>query len=244
MQAVLRTLFARLGFRISRIHRAQSPETGLHYETIFTGAAYAPWHDDQAFQRVFQAISENTLVDQYRCYELWTLATQTQHLPPGDILEIGVWRGGTGCLMASAVAATDSKVFLADTFEGVVKTGAVDGNYMDGDHSDTSIEQVRSLAAQLDVEVGILVGIFPEDTADEIDSRTFRFCHIDVDIYQSAKDILDWVWPRMVKGGIVVFDDYGFQSCPGIARFVDEVKYGPDRLYLHNLNGHAVLIKR
>lgn len=244
MQTALRAVFARLGVRVSRIHRAQSPETGLHYETVFPGAAYAPWHNDKVFQRVFQAISGNTLVDLYRCYELWTLATQTHHLPPGDILEIGVWRGGTGCLLAAAVADTESRVFLADTFEGVVKTGAVDGDYTDGTHADASIGQVRSLAAELDVDVGILVGIFPEDTAEEIEARTFRLCHIDVDIYQSAKDIFDWVWPRMVTGGIVVFDDYGFQSCPGVSRFVDEVKYGSDRLYLHNLNGHAVLVKR
>lgn len=244
LRAGFRTVTARLGFRIVRIRRPQNPEPGLYYESVLTGARYAPWHNDQTFRDTFDAASGNTLVDRYRAYELWTLAAQAKSLPPGDVLEVGVWRGGTGCLLASAFAGTESRTFLADTFEGVVKTGAVDGNYKDGDHSDASIDQVRALAKRLNVEVEILVGIFPDDSADQIASNTFRFCHIDVDIYQSAKDVFDWVWPRMVPGGIVVFDDYGFQSCPGVSRFVDEMRYGPDRLYLHNLNGHAVLVKK
>jgi O-methyltransferase len=50
----------------------------------------------------------------------------------------------------------------------------------------------------------------------------FRFCHIDVDVYQSAKDIVTWLWPRLAIGGIIVFDDYGFPYSQGITTLVDE----------------------
>ncbi|MEO2017429.1 MAG: TylF/MycF/NovP-related O-methyltransferase, partial [Fuerstiella sp.] len=67
--------------------------------------------------------------------------------------------------------------------------------------------------------------------------------HIDVDVYQSAKEVSEWVWDRLVPGGIIVYDDYGFQACDGILKFVEEQRHLKDRIVLHNLNGHAVVIK-
>jgi O-methyltransferase len=52
------------------------------------------------------------------------------------------------------------------------------------------------------------------------------------------------IWPRMKKGGIVVFDDYGFFGCEGVTQAVNdlltEIK---DAFFVHNQNGHAVLYK-
>ena len=47
----------------------------------------------------------------------------------------------------------------------------------------------------------------------------------------------------MPIGGIIVYDDYGFYGCDGISRFVEEQMSLPDRVVLHNLNGHAVTVK-
>jgi O-methyltransferase len=47
----------------------------------------------------------------------------------------------------------------------------------------------------------------------------------------------------MVSGGIVVYDDYGFQRCDGITKYVEEQIYDKDRIVIHNLNGHAVILK-
>jgi O-methyltransferase len=74
--------------------------------------------------------------------------------------------------------------------------------------------------------------------------RRFRFCHIDVDVCESASQTFDWVWPRLVTGGIVVFDDYGFYSCGGVTRLVDRMIGEPDRLVVYNVNGHALVVKR
>ena len=91
--------------------------------------------------------------------------------------------------------------------------------------------------------VQILDGIFPDETGHGLRERSFRFCHIDVDVYDSAKDIMNWIWPRLVPGGMVVFDDYGFHSCVGITRLVNEERALHDRLVIHNLNGHAIIVK-
>ncbi len=68
-------------------------------------------------------------------------------------------------------------------------------------------------------------------------------CHIDVDVYESTKGIVEWIDSKMVIGGIYVYDDYGFPNTGGVTKFVEEQRYLPDRLVLHNLNGHAVVIR-
>jgi O-methyltransferase len=89
----------------------------------------------------------------------------------------------------------------------------------------------------------ILPGIFPEETGHELTNKRFRFCHVDVDVYQSGLDILNWIWPKMVVGGMMVYDDYGFFGCEGITLLVEEQKTMEDRLVIYNLNGHAIVIK-
>ena len=217
----------------------------LKYGGIYTRSSYAPWKGDVEFQRVFSVIRSHTLVDEYRCYELWTLCTQLDALEPGDLLEIGVWRGGTGCLLAARSKGTGSSVFLCDTFSGVVKAGGRDSGYVGGEHADTSRAVVVELASRMGLDnVEVLQGIFPDATGDRIAERRFRFCHIDVDVYESAAQSFAWVWPRLVPGGVVVFDDYGFYSCGGVTRLVDRMSGEADRLVLYNINGHAIVIKR
>jgi O-methyltransferase len=225
--------------------RREAVRSGAH-EMAYPISTYAPWQSDDAFQRTYQAVRKNTLVDEWRCHELWTLVGELCEVP-GAILEVGVWRGGSGALMAARAASLgiEDPVFLCDTWEGVVKTGAVDTYYRDGKHDDTSKGIVEDLVRRMGLgNVDLLQGIFPDETADGVDDRALRLCHVDVDVYQSAKDVFDWAWPRLSPGGVAVFDDYGFPACPGVTRFVDQQRGQADRLVLHNLNGHGIVVKR
>lgn len=209
-------------------------------------STYAPWHDDRAFRRVYDAVNGSTLVDQYKCFELWEQLGQLTHVP-GDVLEVGVWRGGTGVIMARRAAelGLDARVFLADTFAGVAKAGASDPWYRGGEHSDTSPQLVKTLATAEGVDVELLVGMFPDETAHLVADIGLRLVHIDVDVYQSARDTLAWAWPRLSVGGLVVFDDYGSFECEGVATLGRELfsaNRGGIRL-VHNLNGHLLLFK-
>jgi O-methyltransferase len=218
----------------------------LPHSVVRPLATYAPWRSDREFQAAFELIRSNTLVDLYRCYDLWQLVAEAAKLPSGDIIEIGVWRGGTGCLMArrAKLIGTPASVYLCDTFRGVVKAGASDRHYAGGEHADTSEATVRDLAGRLGLDnIKILCGTFPDETGHLVTDASFRLCHIDVDVYDSGRAILGWVWPRLVRGGIVVFDDYGFLSTGGITRLVNEERSKTDRLMLHNLNGHAAFVK-
>jgi O-methyltransferase len=221
---------------------------GPEYEVVLPSATYSPWNLDESFTVAYSQVKGATLVDKYRCFELWRLVEQCAKLDGGALIEIGVWRGGTTALIAIQARnlGLRDKVYACDTFSGVVKAGDEDPDYVGGEHADTSRHSVEELFYQtlkLD-NVEILTGIFPEDTGDQVDNLKFRLCHIDVDVYQSAKDVTEWIWERLVPGGMIVYDDYGWDTTPGIARYVNSQLQLKDRIVLHNLNGHAIVIKR
>ena len=247
IKAAVKRMAHHFGFEIHRIPKSADSSVVHEYSPVTPFATYSPWNKDGLFQQAYALVQGYTLVDKYRCYELWKLIEQSSKLNKGSIIEIGVWRGGTGALIARQAknCAIDDRVFLCDTFTGVVKAGLKDSSYKGGEHADTTRPLVEELIfKQMNLDnVEILEGIFPDKTGHQIEGRQFRFCHIDVDVYQSAKDIIDWIWDRIVPGGIVVYDDYGFKGCDGITKYVEEQMNFKDRLVFHNLNGHAIILK-
>lgn len=243
----------RLGYAVVRIDGGRNPPMfadhlgqRLAYEHILIPDAYAPWATDDEFLGLWAQLRDTTLVDIYRSYELYQLVRQVANVP-GDILEVGVWRGGTGMILATAARRWKpaARVWLCDTFSGVVKAGKFDPTYSGGEHSDTSRTAVESLAGRLGIDnVTVLPGVFPDDTGPAVASRSVALCHIDVDAYLSAADIISWVSPRVPSSGILVFDDYGFSSCKGITRLLQEHWSDVDWVHLYNLNKHAILVKR
>jgi len=214
------------------------------YESILI-RRYAPWSDDEKFIKIYEKIKDFTLVDIYRLYELYTLAKQTADVE-GAVIEVGAWRGGSCVVLAKAFLDIDTEIdfYCCDTFEGVANATEEDKQYKGGEHSDTSLQLVQNLFDDMGVGfIKILKGIFPEDTASLLKANKFRFCHIDVDVYKSAKQILEFVWPRLSTNGMVVFDDYGFISCNGVTKMVNELNLS-DSIIIYNINGHAILVKK
>lgn len=218
----------------------QHPSSSISHHRVLPFATLAPWLDDARFMGMMALAQAHTMVDIYRCHELWSLAQQMQRVE-GDILEVGVWRGGTGAVLA--MAAPNKQVYLADTFSGVVKAGANDTRYVGGEHADTSVLLVQALLDSLELSnVTLLQGIFPEDTAHRVEGK-IAMLHCDVDVYDSCRDVVEWCKPRLSRGAVLVFDDYGFSGCEGVTRYCDALRAEPGFLFLHNLNGHAVFVK-
>jgi O-methyltransferase len=203
----------------------------------------APWVTDAAFGAIYDRMRNHTLVDRNRCWALYLLCRQVESVP-GDVLEVGTWRGGTAGILTSALP--NKTVHVADTFEGVVKAADWE-HYSDRAHDDTSVEVVEQLL-RLDLGVSnyrILKGIFPEQTGGLLVGRALALVYLDVDVYHSTKDAFEYVWPTLSPFGIVAFDDYGFVSaCGGIKRFVDEISGDDDKIFLQNMNGQAYVIKK
>lgn len=247
-KTALKRIVNRMGFEMVRIPKAGAPGSRPEHEITRPIATYSPWNRDAAFLQAHADIASHTLVDIYRCFELWQLVEQSAKLDRGSLIEIGVWRGGTGALIARRAAACGipETVYLCDTFAGVVKAGGRDSLYRGGEHADTNRGIVEDLLRNR-LGLGnaeILEGVFPDETGRRVEHLAFRFCHIDVDVYQSARDIIGWIWERMVPGGILVYDDYGSYNCGGVTAHVEEQRACRDRLLIHNLNGHAIVVKR
>jgi predicted O-methyltransferase YrrM len=129
-------------------------------------------------------------------YDLCVLA---KNCPPGCVVELGVYQGGSAWALAVIAKAQGRPLYLYDTFEGIPSKAEDDAHNI-GDFADTSYEQVCASVPYATV----VKGVFPESL---IKMPPIAFAHIDADQYQSVKDAIEVLGPMMVSGGIMVFDD-------------------------------------
>jgi O-methyltransferase len=223
----VRRLLSRSGLQLQRIH------SGTH-------ATLTLWDDDPIFVRLFDQLVGYTLVDKVRCYMLYQCAKNSAHIA-GDIAEIGVFRGGTARLLAKTTAPMGKTVHLFDTFAGMPSVDPNIDLHKTGDLSNTSIEAVQAYLHDC-ANVCFYKGIFPS-TAQPVEQRSFALVHVDVDIYTSALSCCAFFYPRMQRGGILIFDDYGFLSCPGAKKAVDEFFADKPEVPIYLTTGQCLVIR-
>jgi hypothetical protein len=140
---------------------------------------------------------------------------------PGDLLEAGVWRGGTTIFMRAILAAygvTDRTVWVADSFEGLpVPASESDGADFSGiPILAVSLDQVRANFERfglLDEQVGFLRGWFA-DTLPRAPIERLAVLRLDGDLYSSTMDTLQSLYDKVSAGGYVIVDDYhSWESC-------------------------------
>lgn len=158
----------------------------------------------------------NTLVDMPRLEEIVIALMKTSVLR-GDVAEVGVYKGGTARWICEH---SRKHVLLFDTFTGMPEVKPVD-IHKKGDFSDTSLSHVANLLNGLS-NYSLYRGIFPRVNSEYADFRSFSFVHLDVDIYDSVKECLEFFSPRMTPGGIILLDDYNEPDCPGAKLATDE----------------------
>jgi hypothetical protein len=68
--------------------KSSKPAATAHeHQTIVPRASYSPWNLDASFAKVYRQCQPQTLVDVYRCYEIWSLVSEAAELPEGDLLK-------------------------------------------------------------------------------------------------------------------------------------------------------------
>lgn len=222
-----------------------SLDDSIPHQQIIPKASYAPWLSDAQFLRIFDSIQDHTLVDVYRCYMLWDMLRGIAG-DEGDVLEVGVWKGGTSLLMAHALKTGVGTLYMADTFSGVVNASEKDTLYKGGEHADTSTDIVRELFLKHNMIVAdeqFIIGNFPANMLQTPFTK-LKFVHIDVDTYLSAKQTFEFANNFLTPNAIVVFDDYGFWGCEGVTKFVNELKLNNSNLrVIYNLTGQAFVTR-
>ena len=133
----------------------------------------------------------------------------------GDYAEVGVYKGGSAKIIA--LVKSDKQLHLFDTFEGLPQTSKKDKYFNTGEYS-APLEQVQDLLNEYN-NVYFYKGIFPKTTT-KISHIRFSFVHLDVDLYQSTLDGLEYFYPRMNKGGLILTHDY--PSSVGVKKACDE----------------------
>ncbi|MBT5638701.1 MAG: hypothetical protein HOJ16_09105 [Candidatus Peribacter sp.] len=162
---------------------------------------------------------------------------------PGDVVECGVGKGESLLIFTSLLQATGSKkhVWGFDSFEGFPEPSKEDDsirNPKKGEWSDTSLTGVLGMLREagfspLDLRKNVtLVQGFFNESLSKYRGDTIALLHVDVDLYQSYIDVLSALYPKVIKGGVVMFDEYmstGDQlRFPGAQKAIDE--YFGDRV--------------
>ena len=120
-------------------------------------------------------------------------------VPPGNFAEVGVYRGGSAAILYAVAQASGRALFLFDTFTGIPHQGPMDHHKV-GDFGDVDL---ASLKAALPAAT-FCVGVFPDTL---VDTGPLALVHVDCDQYASVKACCEAFGPRMVPGGVMVFDD-------------------------------------
>ncbi|MEA1946355.1 MAG: TylF/MycF family methyltransferase [Thermodesulfobacteriota bacterium] len=142
----------------------------------------------------------------------------------GDLIETGVWRGGACIFMRAVLSAygiEDRKVFVADSFEGLPKPDVEKYPADKGDRhhihtylavSQEEVENNFRKYALLDKQVFFLKGWF-KDTLPQAPIDKLSILRLDGDMYGSTMDSLEYLYPKLSKGGFCIIDDYALPGC-------------------------------
>lgn len=168
------------------------------------------FYDDPLRVRVMKMIKKiradkEMVLGDNEAYQIYMAVKNTQKVR-GDIAEVGVYQGGSATIICEAKG--EKKLHLFDTFAGLPEITKKDnpqqfaaGQFLAG------LSQVKQGLKKYE-GVHFYPGLFPT-TAAPIKNKKFSFVNLDVDLYKSTRDCLEFFYPRLSKGGILISHDYG-----------------------------------
>lgn len=171
------------------------------------------------------------------------------------VAEVGCYGGGSARFIADTLASLGRppegiEIHIFDTFAGQV---AVDPekDRAEGVPSEHEVglfgpNGVNAFNGQIEASARAALSTYPrarfhvgpvERTTHEVDGLRFALVHLDADLYSPTRHSLEFFWPRLLPGGVLVLDDYGFVTCPGTKmatdEFVDAGRPGLQGWYVH-----------
>jgi len=224
----------KFGLHIDYFGRARDSDTELY------SPLYEPWRSPE-WQTALRAKDTRSLVSLDRKYVLHQLLLQSITGCNGAVAECGVYKGGTAYLFATILEGKGRSLYLFDTFDGMPETRARLDKHVAGDFADTNLTDVKVYMSPFDF-VRLERGFIP-NSLQVVASETFAFVHIDLDIYDAVAAASEFFYRRVQRGGFIVYDDYGFPSCPGARTAVDEFFADKREVPLVLRTGQCVICK-
>ena len=146
-----------------------------------------------------------SLLSGNEAFTLYSLA-RAQSGFDGEMAEVGVYQGCSAKIISSASGGRPLHLF--DTFAGLPKPAAFEHDRMRAGHYAASLEGVRTFL-EGQPRISYYPGLFPE-TAAPAAERRFSFVHLDVDLKSSTLACLEFFYPRLVPGGVLLTHDYSY----------------------------------
>jgi O-methyltransferase len=244
MPAKIRHLISRLvpeqqKYRISML--------GSHMSYMLSGIlkGLTPlWRDDPEFCEIYRKIESRALLDSARAFVLLQTARR-QKAVPGDILELGSYRCGSSLLLSANDTVAPKTLFFVDSFAGLPEVSDKDPYWRKGEMAQTNFEEIKTfLRLHLkNTPYALHKGFFPHEVDLNALKRTWSLVHIDTDLYQPTLDALRFFYPLLAPGGIVIIDDFGNSSCPGVVSAVREFEAESAVVSIFLISGQALIIK-
>lgn len=156
---------------------------------------------------------------------------------PGDIAELGVFHGlglmtWANLLESYCIGNRTKTVYGFDNWQGFNGIDACDGAKTAGDFAANKDELESAIAIfdsdrfipqkpRIKLVDGEIEDTVPRFVADNPGVR-FSLIHFDCDLYRPTKAALEALWPKVSRGGVVLFDEYAIADWPGETAAVDE----------------------
>jgi O-methyltransferase len=169
-----------------------------------------------AYDRLVGPANQHSYDRKYSLDQLMKLAATV----PGDTAECGCLRGASSYFICRRIAGTGKEHHVFDSFEGLSKPGEHDGTWWTK-HDFQTPEAVVAETLKDFPFAKLHKGWIP-DRFPDVKDKKFSLVHVDVDLYEPTLDSFKFFYPRMSKGGLIVCDDYGYASCPGAKKAMDE----------------------
>lgn len=198
--------------------------------------------EDQEFIRLYESLvapgNNHSFDRKYVLDQLCKLALAV----PGDTAECGSFRGASSHIICRKISGSGKKHHVFDSFEGISTPGKDDGSWWEAGSLSASEETVRLILGEFNF-VEYYKGWIPERFS-EVKERSFSLVHVDVDLYQPTLDSIAFFYDRMSPGGLMIFDDYGFKTCPGAKKAVDEFFSRKNEPVILLPSGQAFAVKK
>jgi hypothetical protein len=203
------------------------------------------YNDPENRKRTFENIKNlrdpELLMSNSEAYQMYSIVESLKKVA-GDMAEVGVYKGRSARLM---VEASDRKklVHLFDTFSGLPEPTQEDLKEHDlkaGEYF-ASKSEVEAYLGDIKEYVTLYEGIFPT-TSGPVKDKTFSFVNIDVDLYQGTYDSLNFFYPRMSRGGVLMSHDYVMEGGVRDA-IVEFFKDKPEPIFEVGSGSQAFIIK-